>query len=160
MSRSCNWRISFLTLLILFIILVSTWRMCPSHQIRHTSGLSSYWRRLALWKWKRSWWRCKKSHWRRYFNNPQSNYTFSFHLFLSGIVKREDLFITTKLWNTFHERDQVVPAIRKSLKNLGMDYIDLYLIHWPVAAKVTEGEIDINFPFKVVKKNLKQNFPN
>jgi len=73
-------------------------------------------------------------------------------MFHPGIVKREDLFITTKLWNTFHERDQVVPAIRRSLENLGMDYIDLYLIHWPVAAKVTDGEIDINFPFKVIVK--------
>lgn len=52
-----------------------------------------------------------------------------------GVVKREDLFITTKLWNTFHEQDEVVPALKMSLKNFGLDYVDLYLIHWPCAQK-------------------------
>ncbi|XP_053621496.1 aldo-keto reductase AKR2E4-like [Plodia interpunctella] len=47
-------------------------------------------------------------------------------------VRREDLFITTKLWNENHARDQVVPALRESLKNLNLSYVDLYLIHWPV----------------------------
>ncbi|CAL7938562.1 unnamed protein product [Xylocopa violacea] len=50
-----------------------------------------------------------------------------------GLVKREDLFITTKLWNTMHKRENVVPACKKSLENFGFDYIDLYLIHWPVS---------------------------
>lgn len=50
-----------------------------------------------------------------------------------GIVKREDLFITTKLWNTMHKRENVVPACKKSLENFGFDYVDLYLIHWPMS---------------------------
>ncbi|XP_011299335.1 alcohol dehydrogenase [NADP(+)] A [Fopius arisanus] len=50
-----------------------------------------------------------------------------------GSVKREDLFVTTKLWNNAHNEDKVVPSCRKSLENLGLDYMDLYLIHWPVA---------------------------
>ncbi|XP_024887412.1 aldo-keto reductase AKR2E4-like [Temnothorax curvispinosus] len=44
-----------------------------------------------------------------------------------GVVKREDLFITTKLWNTFHKRENVVPACRRSVENFGLDYVDLYL---------------------------------
>ncbi|CAG9765107.1 unnamed protein product [Ceutorhynchus assimilis] len=64
-----------------------------------------------------------------------------------GIVKREDLFITTKLWNTFHEKDDVLPALKKSLENFGLSYVDLFLMHWPVACKNT-GTFDIQLPFK------------
>ncbi|KAI5309955.1 hypothetical protein KEM55_002057 [Ascosphaera atra] len=45
-------------------------------------------------------------------------------------IKREDVFVTTKLWGTYHNR--VEEGINQSLKNLGLDYVDLYLIHWPV----------------------------
>ncbi|XP_068153055.1 aldo-keto reductase family 1 member B1-like [Drosophila tropicalis] len=48
-----------------------------------------------------------------------------------GVIKREDIFITTKLWCTFHEPERVEHACRKSLENFGLDYIDLYLIHFP-----------------------------
>lgn len=51
----------------------------------------------------------------------------------SGTVKREDLFITTKLWNNRHKEESVVPMCKKSLENLGLEYVDLYLIHWPFA---------------------------
>ncbi|EMG49110.1 NADP(+)-coupled glycerol dehydrogenase, putative (Aldo-keto reductase, putative), partial [Candida maltosa Xu316] len=46
-------------------------------------------------------------------------------------IPREELFITTKLWNTEHKN--IEPALDVSLKKLGLDYVDLYLIHWPVS---------------------------
>ncbi|CAF4682018.1 unnamed protein product, partial [Rotaria sp. Silwood2] len=52
-----------------------------------------------------------------------------------GQIKREDLFITTKLWNQHHASDDVEWALRDSLKKLRLNYVDLYLIHWPVAFK-------------------------
>lgn len=64
-----------------------------------------------------------------------------------GTVKREELFITTKLWNTFHEQEQVVPACKKSLENFGLEYVDLYLIHWPVAQK-QKGKYNVELPFE------------
>lgn len=55
-----------------------------------------------------------------------------------NIVQREDLFITTKLWNNSHRRESVVKALKKSLTLLKLTYVDLYLIHYPIGYK--EGE--------------------
>lgn len=47
-------------------------------------------------------------------------------------IKREDIFVTTKVWNTDQGYDQTLRAFETSLENLGFDYLDLYLTHWPV----------------------------
>jgi 2,5-diketo-D-gluconate reductase A len=47
-------------------------------------------------------------------------------------VARDELFITTKLWNEHHDYDSAMSAFDESMKRLGLDYVDLYLIHWPV----------------------------
>lgn len=50
-------------------------------------------------------------------------------------VPREDVFITTKLWNADQGYDTTLSAFDKSMQRLGLDYLDLYLIHWPMPAK-------------------------
>ncbi|CAH2052456.1 unnamed protein product, partial [Iphiclides podalirius] len=52
-----------------------------------------------------------------------------------NIITRDNIFVTTKLWNDNHRREQVVPALRESLKRLKLEYVDLYLIHFPVSTK-------------------------
>jgi aldehyde reductase len=51
----------------------------------------------------------------------------------AGTVAREDIFVTTKLWNTHHRPERVGPALQRSLDRLGLDYVDLYLMHTPFA---------------------------
>ncbi|KPJ12435.1 Alcohol dehydrogenase [NADP+] A [Papilio machaon] len=61
-----------------------------------------------------------------------------------GVVKREDLFVTTKLWNDKHAEKDVVPALKESLERLKLDYVDLYLIHWPVSVNKNGEDEDID----------------
>jgi aldehyde reductase len=56
-------------------------------------------------------------------------------LFAEGTVRREDIFVTTKLWNNNHRPERVKPALQASLDRLGLDYVDLYLMHTPYAFK-------------------------
>lgn len=61
-----------------------------------------------------------------------------------GICSREDLWITSKLWNTFHRPEHVLPACKKSLQDLATDYLDLYLIHFPISLKYVD--FDTRYP--------------
>lgn len=51
----------------------------------------------------------------------------------AGICRRDDLWVTSKLWNTYHAREHVRPALERTLRDLQLDYLDLYLIHFPIA---------------------------
>lgn len=69
------------------------------------------------------------------YGNEQEIGTALHDAIAAGEVSREALWITSKLWNTRHQRDAVLPALQKTLADLQLDYLDLYLVHWPVAMK-------------------------
>lgn len=50
-----------------------------------------------------------------------------------GACRRDELWITSKLWNTYHDPKHVRPALERTLRDLGLDYLDLYLIHFPIS---------------------------
>ncbi|BBN17607.1 protein MpTPS-like1 [Marchantia polymorpha subsp. ruderalis] len=66
-----------------------------------------------------------------YFNEKEVGDALQ-KLFKEGVVKREDLWITSKLWNDHHGPEEPFKCLETTLTNLQLEYLDLYLIHWPV----------------------------
>jgi diketogulonate reductase-like aldo/keto reductase len=75
----------------------------------------------------------------RYRNEEQVGIALQ-EVMASGSIRREDLFITTKLWNTNHRPERVQPAFEASCRRLQVDYIDCYLIHTPFAFQPGENQ--------------------
>ncbi|KAL8843446.1 MAG: hypothetical protein Q9176_002059 [Flavoplaca citrina] len=84
-------------------------------------------------------------------------------------IPRSKVFITTKLWNNSHHPDDVESALDASLADLGTDYVDLYLMHWPVAfgrgdsmfpkdsnGKIISGDTDFVDTWKAMEKTFKK----
>ena len=55
----------------------------------------------------------------------------AFQVILDGGVPREELFITSKVWNDMHGEGEVIASCKQTLSDLGLDYLDMYLVHWP-----------------------------
>jgi len=62
----------------------------------------------------------------------------------AGLCRREDLWVTSKLWNTYHEPKHVRAACERSLRDLGLDYLDLYLVHFPIPLAFVP--FDVRYP--------------
>ncbi|XP_050359244.1 aldo-keto reductase AKR2E4-like isoform X2 [Nymphalis io] len=62
-----------------------------------------------------------------------------------GVVQREDIFLTTKLWNTQHKREQVMKALQETLQKMELNYVDLYLMHWPIALNDDYTHSDVDY---------------
>ncbi len=84
-------------------------------------------------------------------------------------LSREDFFISSKLWNNYHSKEMVPTAIKGMLTNLGLSYLDLLYIHWPMSLAETKiqdpfpkdefgnlifSEIDFIETYKEIEKNL------
>ena len=67
----------------------------------------------------------------------------SFQKIISSSITRKELWITSKLWNDKHAEKDVIPACRQTLKDLQLEYLDLYLVHWPFPNHHAPG-VDVN----------------
>lgn len=65
------------------------------------------------------------------YQNEKQIGTVLGRLFTENVIRRKDLFITSKVWNDMHGEGQVLTSCQKSLQDLGLEYLDLYFVHWP-----------------------------
>jgi diketogulonate reductase-like aldo/keto reductase len=72
-------------------------------------------------------------------------------------IKREDLWITSKLWNDKHHEADVIPACEQSLRDLQLDYLDLYLVHWPFPNHHAPG-VDVSSRDRNAKPYIHDNY--
>jgi D-xylose reductase len=71
-----------------------------------------------------------------------------------GIVKREELFLVSKLWNSFHDQERVEPICKKQLEDWGIDYFDLYIVHFPISLKYVDPSVRYPPGFTYDGKNV------
>ncbi len=69
-------------------------------------------------------------------------------------MKREDLFLVSKLWNSFHDQEQVEPICRKQLQDWNIDYFDLYIVHFPISLKYVDPKVRYPPGFTYDGKNV------
>ncbi|CAI9113262.1 OLC1v1013835C1 [Oldenlandia corymbosa var. corymbosa] len=79
-----------------------------------------------------------------------------------GLIKnRDELFITSKLWITHTHPDLVLPALKQTLKTMGLEYLDLYLIHWPLRIKEGADPVKLEegdaLPFDMIVNQVEMN---
>ncbi|RMZ97105.1 aldose reductase-like [Brachionus plicatilis] len=72
----------------------------------------------------------------------------------NGALKREDFFITSKCWNTYHSREKVHLCLDQILQRLGLEYLDLYLIHWPMGFKEDAGDYPLGEDGKMIPSDI------
>lgn len=78
----------------------------------------------------------------------------AFHKVLQGPVKREELFVTSKLWCTEHHPDNVEKACRQTLQDLQLDYLDLYIVHWGIAFQPGGDAEPLDQDGRVITQNV------
>ena len=101
-----------------------------------------------------------------YGNQEEIGQAFS-DAFKEDNLKREDIFVTSKLWNNAHNPQDVLPALKQTLNELKLDYLDLWLMHWPVAQKkgtlvptndddmISLQELPLSLTYKEMEKTQK-----
>ncbi|KAI8980263.1 NADP-dependent oxidoreductase domain-containing protein [Pilobolus umbonatus] len=69
-------------------------------------------------------------------------------------IPREELFVTTKLWNTSRRPEHIMEAFEVSMANLGLDYVDVYMLHWPIAFAHTKEHFSRDKNGKIMQDNV------